>query len=123
MQRTEQICESSEQEIKVLRFPSLIVLYIVSFSMEEEGLDNTFDNTVASKSSLVEKSIFDTSIVLTIVLLILCSSVYIRRVPKINKILVGEGGPLRLIATLSGQFDFILSIACFILAFYVLFLY
>ena len=48
------------------------------------------------------------------------SLVYVRRVPRLNKLLVGEGAPFRFLAILSGQFDYILSIFCLFLALYIL---
>ena len=87
---------------------------------------DTFEERTISETtteSSATQSILDAPIVCALALLLLCSTVYIRRVPKFNKALVGEGAPLRLVATLSGQFDYLLSIACIVSAFYVLFLY
>ena len=87
---------------------------------------DTFEENTVSKTtndSVAARSIFDAPILLSLVLLFLCSTVYIRRVPKLNKSLVGKGGPLRFVAILSGQFDYILSFSCLFCAFYVLFFY
>ena len=86
-------------------------------TFEENDLSKTLNDSPAPRS------IFDAPIFCAILLFFLCSTVYIRRVPKLNKLLVGEGAPLRFVAILSGQFDYILSASCLLLAFYTLFLY
>lgn len=58
---------------------------------------------------------------LALFLLFVSSLVYIRRVPRVNKVLVGEGAPFRFLAIIAGQFDYTISILCLLFALYVLF--
>jgi hypothetical protein len=61
-----------------------------------------------------------TASIFAFILVFLCSTIYLRRVPRINKALVGEGAPFRLVSILSGQFDYLLSIACTLTGIYIL---
>ena len=63
---------------------------------------------------------FSYTAIVVLALLLTSSLVYVRRVPRLNKLLVGEGAPFRFLAILSGQFDYILSIFCLFLSFYIL---